>query len=115
MAYFVGTKMMNMSAPSLAIRDTVFAICDSCLLVGLRLMNSRWMLRVYRFAIAMDMMAAGTSAPMAMAAKATPTNQDGNKCRMSAGTAKLFLKVLNPQAYSGRSAMPAAMTNSPTI
>jgi hypothetical protein len=37
---------------------------------------------------AIDMIAAGTSAPMAMAAKATPTNHDGNEARNSAGTAK---------------------------
>src|ERR671916_1618298 len=35
------------------------------------------MLRVNRFAAAMDMMAAGTSAPMAMAPNATPANQPG--------------------------------------
>ena len=36
------------------------------------------MLRVNRLAAAIDMIAAGTSAPMAIAAKATPTNHDGN-------------------------------------
>ena len=36
------------------------------------------MLRVKRFAAAIDMIAAGTSAPMAMAPKATPANQLGN-------------------------------------
>ena len=45
------------------------------------------MLRVNRFAAAIDMIAAGTSAPIATAAKATPANQDGNTASNSAGTA----------------------------
>ena len=44
------------------------------------------------------MMAAGTSAPMAIAAKATPTNQDGNEARNSAGTAKFEPYWLKPAA-----------------
>ena len=40
-------------------------------------------------AAAIDMIAAGTSAPIAIAAKATPTNHGGNIARNSAGTAKL--------------------------
>ncbi len=36
------------------------------------------MLRVHRFAAAIDMIAAGTSAPIPMAAKAIPANQDEN-------------------------------------
>src|SRR5919202_5076179 len=36
------------------------------------------MLRVHRFAAAIDMIAAGTRAPVATAAKATPANQLGN-------------------------------------
>ena len=43
------------------------------------------MLRVKRFAAAIDMIAAGTRPPMPMAAKATPANQSGKECRMSAG------------------------------
>src|ERR1700722_18605844 len=46
------------------------------------------MLRVNRLAAAMDMIAAGTSAPMAMAANEKPANQEGNASRNSAGTAK---------------------------
>ena len=49
------------------------------------------MLRVKVLAVAIDMIAAGTSAPMAIAANATPTNQDGKIARNSAGTAKLLL------------------------
>src|ERR671932_1109268 len=44
------------------------------------------MLRVNRLAAAMDMMDAGTSAPMAIAANAKPTNHDGNTCRNRPGT-----------------------------
>ena len=61
------------------------------------------------------MIAAGTSAPMPMAANATPTNQDGKMCKISAGTAKLLLKCSKPAAYSGMWAMPAAITKNPTI
>ena len=44
------------------------------------------MLRVNRFAAAIDMIAAGTSAPIAIAANATPANQDGNMSSNSSGT-----------------------------
>ena len=44
------------------------------------------MLRVHRFAAAIDMIAAGTSAPIPMAAKATPANQLGNMLSNSSGT-----------------------------
>src|ERR1700722_1536001 len=101
MAYSVGTNNIKTRAPNFTMSETHFAICDSCLSVGFLLMNSRWILRVYRFAAAIDMMAAGTSAPMPMAAKAMPTNQDGKLCRNSAGTAKLLWNCLNPAAYSG--------------
>ena len=47
---------------------------------------SRQTLRVKRFAAAIDMMEAGTSAPMAIAAKAKPTNHDGNICTKRPGT-----------------------------
>ena len=51
---------------------------------------------------AIDMIAAGTSAPMAMAAKATPTNQDGkNVQEQRRGTASLGVAV--------GAATPAAM------
>src|SRR5260221_14338804 len=45
------------------------------------------MLRVNRLAAAMDMIEAGTSAPMAMAAKAKPWNQEGNTLTNRPGTA----------------------------
>ena len=89
-AYCVGTNRMKTSAPNLTSSDTHLAICASCAWSMFGSMNSRWMLRVYRFAAAIDMIAAGTSAPMPIAAKATPTNHDGKWCRNSAGTAKLL-------------------------
>jgi hypothetical protein len=54
------------------------------------------MFRVKRLAAAIDMIAAGTSAPMPIAAKATPANHDGNTCSSSAGTAKFALNCLKP-------------------
>ena len=45
------------------------------------------MLRVNRLAAAIDMIAAGTSAPIAMAENAMPANQLGNCCSKNAGTA----------------------------
>src|SRR6266545_8109259 len=59
-------------------------------------MNSRWTLRVNRFAAAIDMIAAGTSAPMAMADSATPANQLGNTWAKKCGTASCGLA--NPSA-----------------
>jgi hypothetical protein len=47
------------------------------------------MLRVKRLAAPIDITAAGTSAPMAMAAKATPSNHDGKYFRKRSGTASL--------------------------
>ena len=47
------------------------------------------MLRVHRLAAAIDMIAAGTSAPMPIAAKAMPVNHDGNCCWNSSGTTVL--------------------------
>src|SRR5438270_6025917 len=44
------------------------------------------MLRVNRFAAAMDIIDAGTSAPIAIAANAKPTNHDGNISRNRPGT-----------------------------
>ena len=44
------------------------------------------MLRVNRFAAAIDMIAAGTSAPMPIAANAMPANHDGNIRSNSTGT-----------------------------
>ena len=51
------------------------------------------MLRVNRLAAAMAMIAAGTSAPMTMAANATPANQLGNRWWNSNGTASCVLSA----------------------
>src|SRR5881275_720726 len=45
------------------------------------------MLRVKRFAAAIDMIAAGTSAPIAIAAYPTPANHEGNSFSNSCGIA----------------------------
>src|SRR5258708_19552969 len=44
------------------------------------------MLRANRFAAAIDMMAAGTSAPMTIAEYPIPANQLGNMCSNNSGT-----------------------------
>jgi hypothetical protein len=48
---------------------------------------SRHRLRVKRFAAAIDITAAGTSAPIAIAAKATGVNHAGNMFTNRSGTA----------------------------
>ena len=58
------------------------------------------MLRVHRFAAAIDMIAAGTSAPIAIAAKATPANQSGNSFSNSCGTACCGLVTCTPAAMA---------------
>jgi hypothetical protein len=67
------------------------------------------MLRVHRFDEAIDMIAAGTSAPIAIAANATPANHDENIARISAGTAKLAPCCLKRGAYSATLSTPAAI------
>ena len=47
---------------------------------------SRQMLRVNRLAAAIDIIAAGTNAPMAIAAKQNPANHEGKIFRNNAGT-----------------------------
>ena len=56
------------------------------------------MLRVQRFAAAIDMIAAGTSAPIAIAANATPANQLENSESNRAGTDCCGLSTLTPAA-----------------
>src|SRR5271169_4262652 len=72
------------------------------------------MLRVHKFDAAIDMIAAGTSAPIAIAANATPANHDGNIARISAGTAKLAPYCLKRGAYSGALSTPAAIAMKPS-
>src|SRR5215469_12222983 len=66
------------SAPTLTSSDTNWATLVSWAGLALGLTNALKMLRVNRFAAAIDMIAAGTSAPIAMAAYPTPANQGGN-------------------------------------
>src|SRR5580700_2729406 len=101
--------MMKKSAPALTKIETILATRDSRAGGQLGSKYSFQMLRVKRLALAIDMIAAGTSAPMAIAAKAMPTNQDGNILRNSAGTAKLLPKVLNPVAKAGIDFTPDAI------
>src|SRR3954470_22897400 len=54
------------------------------------------MLRLNRFAAAIDMIDAGTNAPIAIAANAKPANQSGKTLAKSAGTAELF-----PKSFDG--------------
>jgi len=57
-------------------------------------------LRVKRLAAAIDITAAGTSAPIAIAANATPVNHDGKKCRKRSGTASFGLAGCSPAAIA---------------
>jgi hypothetical protein len=78
MAYCVGTSRMTINAPSFTRRETTFASDASLVPVRSTFTNGFQMFRVKVFAAPMDMTAAGTSAPIAMAAKQNPTNQSGN-------------------------------------
>lgn len=69
------------------------------------------MLRVNRFAAAIDMIAAGTSAPMPIAANATPANQSGNMFSNSCGMASWPLSTLTPAA----TAMKPSSASRPSI
>ena len=66
---------------------------------------SLWMyslhtLRVKRFAAAIDMTAAGTKAPIAIAANANPSNHDGKYWMNRSGTAKFLSVGLIPAAIA---------------
>src|SRR6478752_3040127 len=58
------------------------------------------MLRVQRFAAAIDMIAAGTSAPMTIAAKATPANHGENSFSNSCGTDCCGFATFTPAAIA---------------
>src|ERR1700712_5075117 len=68
------------------------------------------MLRVNVFAAAIDMIAAGTSAPIATAAKATPANQLGKESSNSCGITSCGLGL--PSTPTGL--VPAAMATQPS-
>src|SRR6185437_1134709 len=86
-ANFVGRYSTASSAPNFTSSEMFLAIRDSCAFVILSLTYARQMLRVKRLAAPMDMIAAGTSAPKAMAAKQNPANHGGKLALISAGTA----------------------------
>src|SRR6476661_6728766 len=68
------------------------------------------MLRVNVFAAAIDMIAAGTRAPIATAAKATPANHDGNMSSNSCGMTSWAFGL--PSRPIGL--VPAAMATQPS-
>jgi len=77
---------MNSNAPNLTTSDTSFAVDASAADDMSGETSGRHKLRVNRFAAPIDMIAAGTSALIAMAAAAKPTNHDGNSAPNKAGT-----------------------------
>src|SRR3954470_5111397 len=99
-AYLTGARMTNSSAPTLTTSDVSRAVVASCACVISGRTYSFQMLRVNRFAAAIDITAAGTSAPIAIAANATPTNHDGNMFRNRSGTAKFGLVGVMPRAIA---------------
>src|SRR3712207_6718095 len=68
------------------------------------------MLRLKVLAAAIDMIAAGTRAPIAIAAKATPANHDGNMSSNSCGITSCALG--SPSSPIG--CVPAAMATQPS-
>src|SRR5688500_15980736 len=100
MAYWVGASTTKASAPTLTTSETILATCDSSASEQSGRKNSFHTLRVKRLAAAIDITAAGTSAPIAIAAKATPRNQDGNMSANSAGTAVLGSVMVSPAAIA---------------
>src|SRR5438067_2083469 len=75
------------------------------------------MLRVKRFAAAIDIIAAGTSAPIAIAEKATPANHEGNTWSKKCGTASCGLATLScPKTlvFSAIAANPSSASNART-
>src|ERR1700680_4296851 len=74
----VGSARMKISAATLTSSETILLTVASSRRLIAGWMYSRQMLRLKRLAAAIDITAAGTSAPTAMAANATPVNQLGN-------------------------------------
>src|SRR6478752_4339933 len=68
------------------------------------------MLRVKVLAAAIDMMAAGTRAPIAIAAKATPANHEGKKSSKSWGTTSCGFGL----PFRPIGLVPAAMATQPS-
>src|SRR6266496_4603459 len=82
--------MMKSSAPNFTINEAHLATPDSSRSLAFFLKYSLYMFLVNRLAAAMDIMEAGTSAPIAIAANAKPANQGGKKALISPGTAPLL-------------------------
>src|SRR5205823_481464 len=97
-AYVAGSFSTNTSAPNFTTSDTTFAICDSSAGNIFRRTTAPYRFRVNRFEAAMDMIAAGTSAPIATAARQNPANHSGNIFRNSSGTAVFGSFVTTPAA-----------------
>src|SRR5580698_8626017 len=95
-ANWVGTKTITTSAPTLTISDTSLAMVDSSTGVICGLTKGRHTLRVKVLAAPIDITAAGTSAPIAIAANEKPANQSGNTLSSNCGTASCGLATLTP-------------------
>src|ERR1700733_6275833 len=97
-AYVAGSFSTNSSAPNFTTRETTFAIRDSSSGSIFRRTKAPYKFRVNRFEAAIDMIAAGTSAPIATAARQNPANHSGNIFRNSSGTAVFGSFVTTPAA-----------------
>src|ERR1700743_931400 len=93
-------KKITASAPILTTNEASLASTDSSCggLAGWT--NGFQMLRVKVLAAPIDMTAAGTSAPSAIAAKQKPANQSGNAQSTSCGTASWGVSTLTPAAIA---------------
>src|SRR5450830_684202 len=99
-ANLVGKNRMKTNAPNLTANDTSLATLASPCGVTPGLTYGFQKLRVNRLAAPIDITAAGTRAPMAMAAKAKPLNQAGNRALNRAGTTSLLLLTVMWAAYA---------------
>src|ERR1700694_6057745 len=102
----VGSTRTNAKAPTLTSSETTLLTVASSRRLIAGCTYSRQILRLKRLAAAIDITAAGTSAPTAMAAKATPVNQLGNMFWKRSAMALLL-----PKALVGL--MPAAIALDP--
>src|SRR5450830_430035 len=97
-ANLVGKNRMKITAPNLTTSETTLATLASPTGVTFGLTYGFQKLRVNRLAAPIDITAAGTSAPMAIAANAKPANQLGNTALNKAGTTSLLLCTWIPAA-----------------
>ena len=93
-------RKITASAPTLTTSDASLASTDSSRGVIAGWMNGFQMLRVKVLAAPIDITAAGTSAPSAIAAKQKPANQSGNAHSTSCGTASWGEETLTPAAIA---------------